>query len=199
MTTVNQHLTRHIQSFKADKEKKEKLENAKKAAEEKTAAERAAKEAEKKAAEDSQTMEVSAEEAAAIEAAEAAKKSGAKPAAASATEESKEEGKNGEEEKKDDAEEGALPNAANGGQTDKYQWEQVLQEVTVNIFIPEGTTSKMLNVDIKKESITVGIKGQDPILNGKLCKEIKKGDSIWCIETRKDGQRILQLSLTKKD
>lgn len=92
-----------------------------------------------------------------------------------------------------------MPNAANGGQTDKYQWEQVLQEVTVNIFIPEGTTSKMLNVDIKKESITVGIKGQDPILDGKLCKEIKKGDSIWCIETRKDGQRILQLSLTKKD
>lgn len=77
MTTVNQHLTRHIQVFKADTEKKEKLEKAKKAAADKTAAERAAKEAEKKAADDSQTMEVSAEEAAAIEAAEAAKKSGA--------------------------------------------------------------------------------------------------------------------------
>ena len=57
-----------------------------------------------------------------------------------------------EEEKKEDGEneedKGAAPNSSNGGSTDKYDWEQSLSEVIVNIHIPEGTTSKMLSVDI---------------------------------------------------
>ena len=67
-------------------------------------------------------------------------------------EEAKEEGK--EEESK-----GQLPNSGNGGRTDKYVWEQTLGEVTVNIEIPEGTTSKMLTVDIQKTHLKVGLKG----------------------------------------
>ena len=107
-------------------------------------------------------MEVSAEEAALIEAQEAAKKAG-KPvpeAAAAATEDAPAE--DAEEEKKeeeDDKDKGEKPNAANGGTTELYDWEQTLAELTVNIHIPEGTTGKMLTVDIQKTHLKVGIKG----------------------------------------
>ena len=37
--------------------------------------------------------------------------------------------------------------------------EQTLQEVTVNVVIPEGTTSKQLTVDIAKTHLKVGLKG----------------------------------------
>ena len=71
--------------------------------------------------------------------------------------------------------------------------------MTVNIHIPEGTTGKMLTVDIAKTHLKVGIKGQPLIIDGDFCKPVKKGDSLWCIETLGNGKRCLQLSLTKKD
>jgi len=97
---------------------------------------------------ESGVTEVTEEEAALIEAQEAAKK--ANPAAATvvaeaaAAEENKAEGEEGKAEE----EKGQIPNAGNGGSADNYTWEQTLGEVTVNIPIPEGTTSKMLTVDI---------------------------------------------------
>ena len=193
---VNNYLTKHIKSFQEKVAKNEAIEKQRKAAAQKAEAERAAKTVE---IDDSQTMEVSAEEAALIEAQEAAKKANPSAATAAAekmaSEEAKEEGKTGEEEK----DEGEVPNAANGGSTDKYTWEQTLQELTVNIVIPEGTTSKMLTVDIAKTHLKVGLKGQPLMIDGALSKMVKKGDSIWCLETDKSGQRILQISLTKKD
>ena len=40
----------------------------------------------------------------------------------------------------------------------------------VTIDLPDGTKGKMLNVDIKKKGLKVQIKGQDPIIDGELCK-----------------------------
>ena len=37
------------------------------------------------------------------------------------------------------------------------------------------------------------------MIDGPLHKQVKKGDCIWCLETKSDGQRVLQLSLTKKE
>ena len=132
---------------------------------------------------------------------EAARKAGgaaattAAPAQAAATDAAP------EEEKKEDDEDAnkQMPNAGNGGQCDKYSWEQSLGEVTVNVPIPAGTTSKQLTVDIQKEHLKVGIKGQPLMIDGKLHKAVKKGDSIWCLETDDSGARILQISLTKKE
>jgi len=73
MTTVNQHLTRHIGIFKQNLAKQEEIEKKKKIVQEKAAAERAAKEEAAKAkleADDSQCVEVTEEEAALIEAQE---------------------------------------------------------------------------------------------------------------------------------
>ena len=37
------------------------------------------------------------------------------------------------------------------------------------------------------------------MIDGDFHKQVKKGDSIWCIETLGSGKRILQLTLTKRD
>ena len=66
MTTVNQHLTRHIGLFKENVAKQAEIERKKKELKDKQAAEAKAK----KEAEESQTMEVTEEEAALIQAQE---------------------------------------------------------------------------------------------------------------------------------
>jgi hypothetical protein len=53
--------------------------------------------------------------------------------------------------------------------------------VDITIPVPAGTRGKGLDVIIKKKSIKVGLKGQPPILEGELCKDIKVEDSTWTI------------------
>lgn len=195
LTMVNQHLTKHLQLFKNNVEQQKAI--AKKRAEEK--AKREAEEAAKKAAqakadEACQIEEVTAEEAELIEREEAAKK--ANPAAA---EQIAKEAEANEENKEDDKDKGADPNSGNGGSTDLYTWEQTLHEVTVHIKIPEGTTAKMLAVDMTKSKLKVGIKGKPPMIEKNFSKPILVDDSLWCIETDKSGKKVLQLSLTKRE
>lgn len=74
----------------------------------------------------------------------------------------------------------------NGDSTEKYDWSQTIQEVTVQIPIPEGTTSKMMDIKIEPKKLFVKIKGQDnPILNGELAEKVKVEDSFWSIEDKK--------------
>ena len=138
-------------------------------------------------------MEVTEEEARQIELEEAAKKAGktiAKPA-------DTEEKKDGEEEEKD---KGQAPNSSNGGNTDKYNWGQSLQEVTVNVYLPDGTTSKMLNVVMTAKKVSIKLKATGAtLLEGDWSKPIKLEDSPWCIETDSSNRKILQLNLTKKE
>ena len=57
----------------------------------------------------------------------------------------------------------------NGDTTEKYDWSQTIQEITVQIPIPEGTTSKMMDIKIQPKRLFVKIKGQDkPLLDGEL-------------------------------
>ncbi|CAM9470602.1 unnamed protein product, partial [Heterosigma akashiwo] len=53
--------------------------------------------------------------------------------------------------------------------------------------LPPGSKSRMINVDIKKRKLTVGLKGQPPIIDGELHKEIKLDDSFWTLE---DGKEV---------
>ena len=65
----------------------------------------------------------------------------------------------GEGEKKEKKKKGQKPNAGNGGQTDKYYWEQTIEELTVNVTIPPGTKAKMLDVNIQQNRLRLGLKG----------------------------------------
>jgi hypothetical protein len=47
--------------------------------------------------------------------------------------------------------------------------------------VPKGTRAKDLNIVVEKKKLSVGLKGQDKILDGELCKEIKLEDSTWTV------------------
>ncbi|KAJ7244747.1 nuclear movement protein nudC [Mycena haematopus] len=83
-----------------------------------------------------------------------------------------------EDRAKEQAEQAALP----------YKWTQELGEVDVIVPVPKGTRGKDLVVVIQKKKLSVGLKGQDKILDGELCQEIKMEDSTWTLE---DNQSVL--------
>ena len=98
-----------------------------------------------------------------------------------------------EEEKKEEQpeeEKGMKPNAGNGGQHENYHWEQSLSEVTVYYYLPDGTTSKDLKVDMGTKKFKLSIKGQ-VVIDKEWHKTIKQDDSLWCIETGKGGKKEL--------
>jgi len=47
--------------------------------------------------------------------------------------------------------------------------------------------------------LRLGVKGQEPIIDGEWYKAIKTDDTLWSIEKLKDGTRYVQFNLTKKD
>lgn len=51
----------------------------------------------------------------------------------------------------------------NGGRTERYEWTQTLQELSVVVKVPEGSRSRDVVCDISKSKLRVGIKGQ-PLL-----------------------------------
>ncbi|ORX97877.1 putative nudC protein [Basidiobolus meristosporus CBS 931.73] len=73
-----------------------------------------------------------------------------------------------------------------------YQWRQTLQEVDIVVPVPQGVRAKDLNVVIKKNHLTVGLKNQPPIVEGELCKAVKLDDSTWTLEDRKEVQIHLE-------
>lgn len=81
----------------------------------------------------------------------------------------------------------------NGDSTEKYNWSQTVQEVEVQIAIPDGTKSNQLDVKIKQKHLSVAFKGKAPFIEGELCEKVKVEDSFWSIEERK----FLNLHLCK--
>lgn len=46
-----------------------------------------------------------------------------------------------------------------------YKWTQTIGEIDINFVVPGNMKSKDLVIDIKKQKLTAGIKGQDPIIS----------------------------------
>ncbi|OIV98011.1 hypothetical protein TanjilG_21721 [Lupinus angustifolius] len=96
------------------------------------------------------------------------------------------------EEKKGESS-GRVPNKGNGLDLEKYSWTQTLPELNVNVPVPEGTKSRFVTVEIKKNHLKVGLKGQPPIIEGELFKSVKPDDCYWSIE----DQKVISILLTK--
>uniref|UniRef100_A0A0D9X771 CS domain-containing protein n=1 Tax=Leersia perrieri TaxID=77586 RepID=A0A0D9X771_9ORYZ len=64
------------------------------------------------------------------------------------------------------------PNAGNGLDLEKYSWTQQLPEVNIIVPVPQGTKSRFVVCDIKKDHLKVGLKGQPPIIDGELHKPV---------------------------
>jgi len=178
--------------FKEDKLREAAL--AKKRDEEKLKAKKA--EEEKKAKDSNTTCEeVTDEEAEKIMKEEAERKArlekGEDHETAVANKEEKKEGEEGETKSNKQQ-----PNPGNGGTTDKYEWIQTLDDLTCFIRLPDGITSKELQVAMTNTRLKAGIKGQTPIIDAEFHKKIKCDDSMWSLES--DGiRRILQLTIQK--
>ncbi|KAJ0242822.1 CS domain-containing protein [Hirschfeldia incana] len=88
-----------------------------------------------------------------------------------------------------------VPNKGNGLDFEKYSWTQNLQEVTVTIPVPSGTKSRSVTCEIKKNRLKVGLKGQEPIIDGEFFSAVKPDDCFWNIE----DQKVISVLLTKQD
>ncbi|KAJ4911402.1 Protein BOBBER 1 [Raphanus sativus] len=87
------------------------------------------------------------------------------------------------------------PNKGNGYDLENYSWVQTLGEVTVNIPVPSGTKARSVVCEIKKNRLKLGLKGQDPIIDGELYRSVKPDDCYWNIE----DQKMISILLTKQD
>lgn len=88
----------------------------------------------------------------------------------------------------------SAPNKGNGLDFDNYSWTQTLQELTVNVPVPHGTKSRFVVCEIKKDHLTIGLKGQPPIVEGELFGSVKVVDCFWSIE----DQKYISVLLTKQ-
>jgi hypothetical protein len=57
------------------------------------------------------------------------------------------------------------PNAGRGADLGPYSWSQTLQEVAVSVPVGQGLKAKQLDVIIKRQHLTVGVKGQPPVID----------------------------------
>jgi hypothetical protein len=70
---------------------------------------------------------------------------------------------------KEKAEQDALP----------YKWTQTLKDVDITIEVPKGTRGKQCVVEIKRDSIKVGLAGQEPILQVRKYTPQQPTSSVW--------------------
>jgi len=102
----------------------------------------------------------------------------------------------GEDEKKEEGDEEddpnkIKPNSGNGGDMAEYSWVQTLEELTVTVPVPGNIKGSHVVCDIGSQKLTVGLKGKEPILNGKLQKKVNAEDAIWTLEPTKDGKHVV--------
>ncbi|KAJ4844639.1 transcriptional coactivator [Turnera subulata] len=115
--------------------------------------------------------------------------------AAAAADKEPEAAKANNKEEEEQKETKLAPNKANGVDMENYSWGQNIQEVTVHVPVPQGTASRSVLCDIKKNHLKVGLKGQPPIVEGELFKPVKVGESYWTLEDK----RTVTVLLSKCD
>ncbi|XP_013388853.1 nudC domain-containing protein 2 [Lingula anatina] len=64
------------------------------------------------------------------------------------------------------------------------RWWQTIDEIYVEIVVPDGTNSKDIKCDIKPKKIKVSVKG-DTVIDGEFVSPIHADESVWTLEDKK--------------
>lgn len=98
----------------------------------------------------------------------------------------------------EESEKGKLePNAGNGANYPNYSFTQTLEELEVKIpfNVNFKVKSKDCKVDIKEKSLSVGLKGHEPVIKGELYAKILTDEALWHLE---DNAVVLSLEKFNK-
>ncbi|VDD89805.1 unnamed protein product [Enterobius vermicularis] len=93
-----------------------------------------------------------------------------------------------DEEEEDAEDKGKLkPNSGNGCDLENYQWTQTLGEVEVRVPFKVNFPLKTRDIvfEITKDAMKVGLKGHQPVIDGKLRNQIKLETATWILEDKK--------------
>eukprot|EP00435_Cladocopium_sp_Y103_P039784 s331_g10.t1 len=86
-------------------------------------------------------------------------------------------------------------------QAGKYEWssgEDDSEEIKVFVPIEDSVKAKDCDVKITKKALKVGLKGQEPVIDDTLWKEVDPEESNWELEKDSKGTRCIVISLLKK-
>ncbi|KAI9774216.1 MAG: hypothetical protein M1839_001762 [Geoglossum umbratile] len=74
-----------------------------------------------------------------------------------------------------------------------YRWTQTIKDVDITVPVAANIRGRDLAVEIKKNKLKVGLKGQPAIMeasSGDLAKAILVDESTWTLETTTDGKEV---------
>jgi hypothetical protein len=77
----------------------------------------------------------------------------------------------------------------------RLQWAQTIGDVTIRFRVPEGTRGSRVEYVLSPFALKAGVKGQPPVLDGKLFAGVVPGESLWTLE---DGVVEIVLQKQKK-
>ena len=75
---------------------------------------------------------------------------------------------------------------------DGYKWGQTVYDIQIVSQFPEGTRGRNVDVKFTANTLTFGLKGSPPILDGELDFTIKPKESTWSIDPD-SGELIILL------
>ncbi|KAG6611329.1 Nuclear migration protein nudC-like protein [Phytophthora cinnamomi] len=92
-------------------------------------------------------------------------------------------------------EDGKQVPVGNGGVAANYTWTQTLEDVSIQMELPQGTRAKDLACQIESTRLRVAMKSDPskPLLEGELPEKIRADESIWSLESN----HTLNISLEK--
>eukprot|EP01103_Thecamoeba_quadrilineata_P003571 TRINITY_DN13330_c0_g1_i1.p1 TRINITY_DN13330_c0_g1~~TRINITY_DN13330_c0_g1_i1.p1 ORF type:complete len:159 (-),score=33.60 TRINITY_DN13330_c0_g1_i1:117-593(-) len=74
-----------------------------------------------------------------------------------------------------------------GCKTDKYEWDQTKEEVTIWVPLGEGLSGRDVVCKITSRRLIVGVKGKPPVIDGDLGAKVIVDESTW---TLVDGSAV---------
>lgn len=91
--------------------------------------------------------------------------------------------------------------ALSAGDGDKAYWwrggDGKDRDLVVYIPISDDLSPKDVVVEVTEKSVKLGVKGQEPVVEGELWKGVDEYEVDWCIDTE-DGKRCLIVTMPKK-